>query len=372
MDLVVLKVIATSATFVIAVLGIFASYKLRKFTKWFDIASAFSAGIIIATAYTHMLPEAIEQYDEYMVGHHHDHEEPVAPQANQMAEDDVHGSTTPAPKKKGKCKHGHHHSHHHHARRLADSDASEDAEDEHDHHHDSYYPLIPFLAALSFLCLFLVERGAIIYMQNKKNHRQVIEDEKQEHSHCESGLTVDSPHDHHVHQHENAINCCKDIKSLEKMSEFTAFALIIAVSLHAIIEGMGMGAGSKTETVLSTFIGVAVHKGLEGFAVGANLIESNVSKRRFIMYSGVVCLASPFGALIGYLMTLGNQRTGIVGPILAALAVGTFIQVATMEFLPRTFNRPDHFWLKAMGLMIGFGVMSTMPIWFADTPHQHL
>lgn len=397
MDLVVLKVIVTSATFVIAVLGIFASYKLRKFTKWFDVASAFSAGIIIATAYTHMLPDAMEQYHEYKVGHVHDHghgsgsiSTTASPGGVQM--NGVQGSTTPAPKKK-KCNHAHHH------RRLSESaDGSSSAanphDDEHDHdhddghdhdhhdhdhkHHNPYYPLIPFLAALSFLCLFLVERGAILYMKNKKNHTRNVEPEvKVDHqSHCESGMTCDSPipHDHsHVHVHEasNAIDCCKDIGSLEKMSEFTAFALIMAVSFHAIIEGMGMGAGSKTETVLSTFIGVGVHKGLEGFAVGANLLQANVTGRRFIMYSAVVCLASPLGALIGYLMTLGHARTGVVSPILGALAVGTFIQVATMEFLPRTFSRPDNFMLKAIGLLVGFGVMSTMPIWFADSPHEH-
>ena len=66
MDITLLKVLVTAATFVIAVVGIFASYKLRKFTKWFDVLSAFSGGILIATAYTHMLPEAIEAYDSYM------------------------------------------------------------------------------------------------------------------------------------------------------------------------------------------------------------------------------------------------------------------------------------------------------------------
>ena len=398
MDLVVLKVIATAAVFVIAVMGIFASYKLKKFTKWFDIASAFSAGIIIATAYTHMLPEAIEQYDEYMTSHSHGHSHVhghgdlnttgnvTAPVVSGVSVPGGNASTPVAvpvaPKKK--CNHAHHnHGHHdhdhvHEARRLTEVSADvsvDDGHDDHDHdHHGSYYPLIPFLAALSFLCLFLVERGAIMYMQNRDNHTHAVEEVKmangQDLCHDECGMTCDSPPHHH--HDEDAINCCKDIKSLEKMSELTALALIIAVSLHAVIEGMGMGAGKSTEGVVSTFIGVAVHKGLEGFAVGANLIGAAVSKRRFIMYSAVVCLASPLGALIGYLMTLGNARTGVVGPVLGALAVGTFIQVATMEFLPRTFAKQDHFWLKSMGLLAGFAVMSTMPIWFADTPHQHL
>ena len=393
MNIVVLKVITTAATFVIAVLGIWASYKLRRFTKWFDIASAFSAGIIMATAYTHMLPEAIHDYNHY----YYDQPDvdfslnttpvPVAAVGNVGSTDaDVGASTVapllvgtapPAPKRKGCC-HGHHHhgAHaghdHDHGRRLLETPEGDLGEVEEE---DEPYPLIPFLAALSFLCLFLVERGAILYMKNKKNHVH-SEDEIKVSAECGdgSGHTCDSssPHSHshlgHDHHEATAIDCCKDIKSLEKMSEITAFALILAVSLHAVMEGMGMGSRNTSSQVLTAFIGVGAHKGLEGFAVGANLVESSVSTRRFIMYAGVVSLASPLGALIGYLLTLGNTNVGVVGPVLGALAVGTFLQVATMEFLPRAFARPDHFWLKAMGLMVGFGIMSVMPIF---VPHQH-
>lgn len=393
MNIVVLKVITTAATFVIAVLGIWASYKLRRFAKWFDIASAFSAGIIMATAYTHMLPEAIHDYNHYYYDHDHpdvDYQINTAPLpfaaigTGGSTDADVGTSTIgpvlvgtapPAPRKKGCC-HGHHHHHGGHGdhdivRRLSETPEVDPGEVEEE---DEPYPLIPFLAALSFLCLFLVERGAIMYMKNKKNHMQTEDTKVSDECGDGSGHTCDSssPHSHshhdHAHHQITAIDCCKDIKSLEKMSEITAFALILAVSLHAVMEGMGMGSRNTSSQVLTAFIGVGAHKGLEGFAVGANLVESSVSTRRFIMYAGVVSLASPLGALIGYLLTLGNTNVGVAGPVLGALAVGTFLQVATMEFLPRAFARPDFFWLKAMGLMVGFGIMSVMPIF---VPHQH-
>jgi zinc transporter ZupT len=428
MNIVVLKVIATSATFVIAVLGIWASYKLRRFTKFFDIASAFSAGIILATAYTHMLPEAMHEYEHFLYDSH-DAETAVTPTVSAAsvpatAATVVPGSVTgdatmtvapafvghvpPPVKNKRPCKHKHHkhgahghdhdHDHGHDDAAPATGNASgavpvsaNQIPGEEDDTHSEPYPLIPLLAAVSFLCLFLVERGAIMYMKNKKNHTRA-EEVKVAHE-CEDGSGVtcgDShhshhsnphndghSHDHHDHAHashdnhnhaSSAIDCCKDIKSLEKMSEVTAFALILAVSLHAVMEGMGMGSRNTTSQVLSAFIGVATHKGLEGFAVGANLVESAVSTKRFIMYAGVVCLASPIGALIGYLLTLGNASVGVAGPILGALAVGTFLQVATMEFLPRAFAKPENFWLKAMALLAGFGIMSVFPLF---VPHEH-
>ena len=409
MDITVLKILVTAATFVIAVIGIFASYKLRKFTKWFDILSAFSGGILIATAYTHMLPEAIEAYDSYKssgahgCSHDHSHGSPtLAPPPAGMGfkvGDDgpeliIEGNLTNTSNvTHGHSAHGHghhghsHHGHNHHAheanRRLLD-----DHDHDHDHDHNHYYPLIPFLAALSFLVLFLVERGAILYMQNKKNHTKEktvmgsdSEKVKVDVESCHGGSSTcgadTSGHHHHGeeehHHHESsAPNCCKDIKSMEKMSEVAAFALIIAVSLHAVVEGMGMGAQRNQSLVVSSFIGVGVHKGLEGFAVGANLLEASVTKKKFFMYSAVVCLASPLGALIGYLLTLGGQTgsPGLTGAILGALAVGTFIQVATMEFLPRTFAKPDYFVWKALALLVGFAAMSTMPLW-NEHSHDH-
>jgi zinc transporter ZupT len=382
MDITVLKIITTAATLVIAVLGIVASYKLKKFTKWFDILSAFSGGILIATAYTHMLPEAIEQYDAYMWANYAPAQvaTTVAPLQGK-ANVDPNAPATPAPPappapfKRPRCNHGP--GHHHHHRRLAEVAP---AEPEHDHFH--FYPMIPFLAALSFICLFLVERAAITYMQHRKEQKLLesastdmyhktaspthLHHVESLESNCHSGETCSS---NDAHEHA-APNCCKDIQGLESMSELAALALIIAVSLHAVIEGMGMGAASNSDVLMSTFIGIAVHKGLEGFAVGANLIESNVSMRRYIMYSSVVCLASPLGALIGYLMTLADNESsvGLAAPILGALAVGTFIQVATMEFLPRTFAKKEHFTLKSLGLLIGFAVMSTMPLW---NEHHH-
>jgi hypothetical protein len=41
-----------------------------------------------------------------------------------------------------------------------------------------------------------------------------------------------------------------------------------------------------------------------------------------------------------------------------------------MEFLPRTFAKPDNFVLKALGLLIGFAAMSTMPLW-NEHSHDH-
>ena len=194
------------------------------------------------------------------------------------------------------------------------------------------------------------------------SHGQVCHEEGEHHHEGDN-------HHHHNHGDEDhsAPNCCKDIKSLEKMSEIAAFALIIAVSLHAVIEGMGMGAQTEEPVIISSFLGIAVHKGLEGFAVGANLLEANVSTMKFIMYSAIVCLASPLGALVGSLLTLGEESGNLTGAILGALAVGTFIQVATMEFLPRTFAKPQYFTLKGLAVLIGFGAMSTMPLWDKHT-----
>jgi zinc transporter ZupT len=394
MELYLVKLITVAATFVIAVVGIYLSYRLRKFTKWFDIGCAFAAGVIIATAFTHMLPEAIEGYDAAMYassvsdpllvggiarspcghahghhhhGHHH-HDGPVMTTVSpvttmtganaepnlvefneRMSEAEEHAHVHGPG-----CQHDHHHIHH--------SDvAASTVEGEEPHVHP--YPMILFLVALSFLSLFLVERGAILYMKRRAGHHH--------HHTSDAGHSSLTVCDEAALPKGEAVECCKDINTLNSLNTVASFALTLAVSLHSVFEGMGLGAAATSDVCLSTFIGIAVHKGLEGFAVGAQLVEAEITWTRFLMFSGFVSLATPLGALIGFLLTLTETTASnsLVTPVLSAIAVGTFLQVATMEFLPRTFGREGNFTLKAVGLAVGFGVMCTMPLWGFEHSH---
>lgn len=310
-EIVLLKLSAAIVVFLICYMGIITAYKLKQYIRWFDILSAFSGGILIATAYTHMLPETMEQYSDYL-------SRSVTEIIPSMGLGDVEMTFI------DKCTN-------------IDSLTLPDV-------HAYNYPLIPFLAALSFIILFLIERGIVQYIHNNQTHTKLQDVEK--------GPEAPSG---------------EDLGAMANLPELTAFALVVAVSFHAVIEGMGMGSTCNRKTLLSTFIGIAIHKGLEGFAVGASLFEA--STRRFVISATIVCLATPLGVLLGFLLTLGNMETGLMGIVLGALAVGTFSQVAMMEFLPRTFANPmDYLW-KSVALLAGFGIMCTMPICFAHAEH---
>ncbi len=66
---------------------------------------------------------------------------------------------------------------------------------------------------------------------------------------------------------------------METMSELVAFVLILIMSLHAATKGMSVGAASKEKVLMSTFVRIAVHKGLKGFVVKTNIINNS----RYIM-----------------------------------------------------------------------------------------
>lgn len=254
--------------------------------------------------------------------------------------------------------HGGHHHHHHHSHN--DHGAAEDSSEEITIHH-----------------------------HQEEEHDDI---EKCYHSHglAEHAVTPDAlthccehdhhDHDHHDHSHPPTLqkagagggggpeHCC-DVGALEGMSEWAALSLFLAMCVHAVLEGMMLGTTRTKKKLLMAFGALAMHKGFEAFAVGASLLETKMSRRKFIVYSLLFTMASPLGALIGFFVT-GSQdaaHTKTAG-IINAISAGTFLQVACMEMIPRSFKNPTWRVGKLLALTLGFSLVCYLAQKF---PHEH-
>ncbi|KAF4659143.1 hypothetical protein FOL47_007713 [Perkinsus chesapeaki] len=222
------------------------------------------------------------------------------------------------------------------------------------------YPFAYLLAALSIGFLALLEEGIHSYFEHK--HQPAI---------CEHGPELDAEsqaevpkeqeslqENHHHHIHPDAL------------TETSAVFVFLALSIHAILEGMATGAASDVDGLYGTLIAILIHKGLAAFALGASLVEAEVATYRLILYGGIFSLGTPIGIIIGWLGSLGEDSAGIFGGIANSLAAGTFIYVSTMEFMPLTFkSNRDRFLIKALMFIIGFTLMAILPIW--SDVHDH-
>jgi zinc transporter ZupT len=196
-----------------------------------------------------------------------------------------------------------------------------------------------------------------------------IEKSLQQVSNPTDALTHCCDHDHHHHHHEHKAetpdHCC-DVGALNGMSEWAALSLFLAMCVHAVLEGMMLGAARTKETLMMSSMAIGLHKVFEAFAVGASLLETKMSRTKLIIYSMLFTLASPLGALIGFFASgVGESKTAAY---INAVAAGTFLQVACMEMIPRSFAKNEWRMGKLAALASGYGLICFLA---KQYPHTH-
>ncbi|GFR52118.1 hypothetical protein Agub_g14631 [Astrephomene gubernaculifera] len=146
-----------------------------------------------------------------------------------------------------------------------------------------------------------------------------------------------------------------------KLSFATAVLLAMALCIHSILEGMALGAQQSMRSTEDIMVAIAAHKGLAAYALGASIVESGASSKKFWSVIGCFSFATPVGIFLGYSMSAaGSSKSGAA---LSALASGTFLYVAFMEVIPKELSDGRHRAAKMAALLLGYSLMSMLAIW---------
>jgi ZIP family zinc transporter len=133
-----------------------------------------------------------------------------------------------------------------------------------------------------------------------------------------------------------------------------SYAIIGALSIHRIPEGLAIGAGfasgdgSRLGWLL--VISVGIQNICEGVVMGAPLRLSGVSPWRGLLVVAASGLAVPFGALIGNLLSTSAAATL---PLVLAMAGGILIYVTSNEVIPESHSH-GHEGTASTGVVLGF------------------
>jgi ZIP family zinc transporter len=147
--------------------------------------------------------------------------------------------------------------------------------------------------------------------------------------------------------------------------------LVMAVALHNIPEGIALGVlissalfntGMGWTSALVFSLGLAIQNYPEGFAVIFPLYQSGVSKKRCAWLGFLASLAEPIAAILGLVMaSLLTSLSGVIMPLLLAIAAGAMIFIVVEELIPESQAvGSNHF--ATYGFLIGFWVMALMGI----------
>jgi len=122
----------------------------------------------------------------------------------------------------------------------------------------------------------------------------------------------------HVHVHESG----------HKHLESTAILALLALGLHAFLEGGMLANPNSNHSSNTLLLGVLIHKGPEAFALVSVLI-CELSKRKSVFYLIVFAMASPIGMFLSQYLMTGEIISSTYFNYLFAVVCGNFLHIST-------------------------------------------
>ncbi|KAK1128198.1 hypothetical protein K0M31_002668 [Melipona bicolor] len=134
--------------------------------------------------------------------------------------------------------------------------------------------------------------------------------------------------------------------------------LLLALTVHAVLEGLAIGLQKVTSEVFLLVGAVASHKFVVGFCLGVELAGANSTIPRIVLAIFVFSAGSAIGIGIGMLtFNMKNKWTEVAVPILQGIAGGTLLYVTVSEILPRERARWHRNPRRSAGILQFFSVI---------------
>ncbi|CAI4233020.1 unnamed protein product [Auanema sp. JU1783] len=167
---------------------------------------------------------------------------------------------------------------------------------------------------------------------------------------------------------EETANYAVAEKSESSLLKSLTFA--IAMSFHSILEGFALGVQDTPARIVTLFISLILHKGIEAFSVGLQISKGNNDKIKAIVLTILIyALMTPIGSGLGTLLQMSSinplHKDGAV-LILESLASGTFIYVTFLEVLAQEKDNEFNSLKQLLAIFIGFAVIAVLQFAFGS------
>jgi len=148
----------------------------------------------------------------------------------------------------------------------------------------------------------------------------------------------------------------------------TAFAL----SSHCLLEGLAVGVEESTTGVWALCIAILVHKCVIAFSMSLELIQSLVRLPSFFLYLTAFCIMTPLGIGIGIgvLEMPNSEYHGFTVSLLQAISGGSIVYCVMFEIIQREKQKEVSGMLQLLGILLGFVGMLLLDIYFREPEEE--
>jgi zinc transporter ZupT len=154
------------------------------------------------------------------------------------------------------------------------------------------------------------------------------------------------------------------VEDAEAGAAHGVYAILTALSVHSLLEGLALGAQRELGAALVIFAAILAHKSMEGFALGVSLARGAVASARAATLLALFAAATPVGIVAGATVGAFSGPAGLAcEAAFLSLAAGTFAYVATLDILREEFHEPGGRLAKWLWVVAGVGVMAVLALW---------
>jgi zinc and cadmium transporter len=198
--------------------------------------------------------------------------------------------------------------------------------------------VVPFVL-VGFLALYLLERFVLVHLcaepgPNARLAARAIE--VHQHGHGSD------------HRHGDGTGC--DVHTL-------GIAAFVGMSLHTAVDGFALGAASVgTDVGFLVFLAILAHKVPSSFSLSAILRDEGWSRGRALAMNAAFALMVPVGAGV-YLLVSRVADAGAFTFYALAASAGTFLHLALSDIVPDLHRRGGSRVLVPGAMLAGIGAM---------------
>lgn len=182
---------------------------------------------------------------------------------------------------------------------------------------------------------------------------------------------------YHIHSHNHEHQRSEDGESQEEGDEAAAQSsigvamLVLALSVHALFEGLSLAVTSDASQLLQIFGALILHKCIMGFCLGVRLVQANLTTPWIALAQFLFSVQVLIGGLAGIgimkFISGGEQSfAAIVSSILQAIACGTFLYITTFEVIPHELHNGKYRILKMFFIYMGFAIVVAFILIFPE------
>lgn len=143
------------------------------------------------------------------------------------------------------------------------------------------------------------------------------------------------------------------------------YILVIVLSIHAFIAGVALGTESRLGQILIILVAVLAHKSSAAFALTVSMITAQIDPNRRRRLIWLFTFMTPAGIAAGIVIALPFDSTSsrLLIALFDALVAGTFLYIAIMEIMNRSFSDHCSTGLKLLSALCGVLLMALLAVW---------